>query len=163
MMLTTLIFSITAADAGAIQAEVRRAVDVAVSQEVSGGIAAVSSVASRGRIPADTIFVPGISIKTSLQPSILKVSEQSALEVPSGMAAVYLETNRPILSEREAVTLDSMLTALKLSVDPKVVEKPSVAPRAFKVETVQNDGAVASKEEEQQGIFASIQSSVIGI
>lgn len=163
-MLTTLMFSIAAADADPPKAVSVRERDLSLKKVVGRSLAIVDEVMAPDAGPK----VSGLSTKFDFvlmrqSPSILKVSEQAAEEVPTGMAAVYLESNRPVLSQQESVSLHSMLNALKLSQDPKVVEQPSSAPRAFKVTTVANEDAVDPRDASQQAISASIQSSVLGI
>lgn len=111
----------------------------------------------------DPVKAFSFSVARNSTPSILRVSEETASDVPSGMAAIYLESNRPTLDAREVRTLDSMLTALRLSVDPQAVENLSGPPRAFKVSTVANEDAVDPKDEAQQSIYSSIQSTMLGI
>lgn len=163
-MLTTLMFSIAAADSHHSQAISARELELSIKKAVERGMAAVEEVRAAQIAPKAAAQTSEFSFVLRRQPpSILQVSEQAAEEVPTGMAAVYLESNRPVLSQQESVTLHSMLNALKLSQDPKIVEQPSATPRAFKVTTVANEDAVDPKDASQQAIYASIQSSVMGI
>lgn len=163
-MLTTLMFSIAAADSDPSKLISVRELELSVKKAVGRSLAGIDEVRAAELAPLMTSQSGEFSFVLRRQPpSILKVSEQAAEEVPTGMAAVYLESNRPVLSQQESVTLHSMLNALKLSQDPKIVELPSSTPRAFKVTTVANEVAVDPKDASQQAIYSSIQSSVMGI
>jgi len=163
-MLTTLMFSIAASDSAHAVPQSARELEVRAAKGVGRSISIVDEVTRDVIAPMPTTQSSEFSFVLRRQPpSILKVSEQAAEEVPTGMAAVYLESNRPILSQQESVTLHSMLNALKLSQDPKIVELPSSTPRAFKVTTVDNEDAVDPKDASQQAIYSSIQSSFMGI
>jgi hypothetical protein len=164
-MLTTLMLSIACVECPE-QVELPPAPPAsAVTQSILAPTQPIPAKAADGRFfeGVEISTSKTIGIKRSSIPSILKVSEEAAKDVPTGMAAIYLESARPVLDDREARTLDSMLSALRLSVEPQAIEKPTASPRAFKVSTVRNDDAVDPKEEAQQSIYASIQSTVIGI
>lgn len=165
-MLTTLLLSIACAECPELPeaplSPQRAAVTRAVLNQAGSDLQKAAELKIVEAI-APLRAQPGSSSGRSSYPSILKVSEETAKDVPSGSAAVYLESGRPVLDDREAQTLKCMLMALRLSVEPQEVEPLATSPRAFKVSTVRNDNAVDPKDEAQQSIYASIQSSMIGI
>lgn len=164
-MLTTLMLTIVCAGCPEPPVAPTTPQEAAISQAVLKQSSSEAQKVADFRVmqAVAPIKTQGLEIRRSAIPSILRVSEETAKDVPTGMAAIYLESTRPVLDDREARTLDSMLTALRLSVDPQAVEKLKNSPRAFKVSTVRNDDAVDPKDEAQQCIYASIQSSMIGI
>lgn len=102
-----------------------------------------------------SIFQPGAR-------SLLKVSEHETKEVPAGLSAVFWESGKPTINSNEARVLKSMLDALELSVNMESPEAKA-GPRAFKVSPVSHAAPVNPKDEADQMIYSSIQSTVVGI
>lgn len=163
-MLTTLIFAVShgCPDTTAV---------VPAQQSIEEAIIRGIDVASKAKLPKQPFTLPmpaleRVPVVTFGQAgagrSLLRVSEHETNQVPAGAAAVYWESGRPVIDSNEARVLNSMLDALRLSVTPESVESLS-SPRAFKVSRVSNEDAVDPKDEAQQAIYASIQSTISGI
>ncbi len=167
-MLTTIIFAVThgcGPEMGAFDSVPPG--QKSIEEAIIRGIDAAAKVKLPNSVfgfPAPALdALPSFSFGTvGAGKSLLRVSEHQTDQVPPGSAAVYWESGRPVIDPTEARVLNSMLDALRLSVAPQSVESIG-SPRAFKVSRVSNEDAVDPKEEAQQSIYASIQSTLTGI